>query len=93
MFISEDNNIIETTVTNFVGKSYTVTGTPSEPGLLPRALDGIFNSLDLQQQLSEHRVYPERFSELAYLTSPGMEREKQWKEHALDMVRLLGNLF
>lgn len=28
------------------GKTYTITGTPQEPGILPRTLDTIFNSLN-----------------------------------------------
>ena len=69
-----------------LGKSYTVTGTPTEPGLLPRALDVVFSSLDLQQQLSEVKVRPERFSELRYLKESEQEEAQLWKGHILDLV-------
>ena len=75
------------------GKSYTVTGTPTEPGLLPRALDVIFNSLDLQQQLSDVKVRPERFAELRYLQNREAEKEEQWKEDVLNKVSSLGQRY
>ena len=69
-----------------LGKSYTITGVPAEPGLLPRALDAIFNSINLQQQLSGVKVRPERFSEVRYIGGRDLEREQQWKENILNMV-------
>ena len=70
----------------FLGKSYTVTGSASEPGLLPRALDVIFNSLDLQQQLSEVKVHPERFSELRYLNEDEVAKKQERKDGILNAV-------
>lgn len=74
------------------GKSHTVTGTPTEPGLLPRALDVIFGSLDPQQQLSQVEVYPERFAELRYLKDSEVEREQQWKNNVLNLVSFFADL-
>ena len=68
------------------GKSYTVVGTPSEPGLLPRALDVIFSSLDLKQ-MEDVRLVPERFSELRRIRDDQEFEERQkWKERLLSMV-------
>jgi hypothetical protein len=49
-------------------------------------LDVIFNSLDLQQQLSGIKVRPERFSELRYLGEEDMAKEQQKKDVILNAV-------
>lgn len=71
-----------------IGKSYTVTGTSSDPGLLPRTLDAIFNSLDPQLHLSDMKILPQRFSEVCYLSDEEMEVEQQRKNHVMKLVRL-----
>ena len=63
-----------------------MTGTPTDPGILPRTLDVIFNSLDHQQQLSEVKVHPKLFSDLHYLSESEAEKEQQWKDNALNIV-------
>lgn len=58
----------------------------TEPGLLPRALDVIFSSLDVQHQLSDIKMHPERFSELRVLSDKELAEKEQWKDDVLNMV-------
>ena len=69
-----------------IGKTYTVTGTPSDPGILPRSLDVIFNSID-QQQLSSVSVKPKHFSELVHLSKEEASEMNTHRENILNMVR------
>lgn len=69
-----------------VGKTYTVTGTPMEPGILPRSLDLIFNSLS-PQQLSSLQLKPKNFSEVVYLTDHEVEKELAKKDNILNKAR------
>lgn len=69
-----------------VGKTYTVTGTPTEPGILPRSLDLIFNSIS-PQQLSSLQLRPKNFSDVAYITEEEMERELARKDDILNKAR------
>ena len=71
-----------------IGKTYTVTGTPSDPGILPRSLDVIFNSID-QQQLSSVSVKPKHFSELIHLSKEEASEMKTYRENILNMVSIL----
>ena len=71
-----------------IGKTYTVTGTPSDPGILPRSLDVIFNSID-QQQLSSVSVEPKHFSELVPLSKEEASEMNTHRENILNMVRTL----
>ena len=64
------------------GKTYTVTGTPTEPGILPRSLDLIFNSIS-PQQLSSVLLRPKNFSEATYLTEEETESERARKSDIL----------
>ena len=52
---------------------------------MPRALDTMFSSLDLQQQ-SEVKVHPKFFSELTYLSDREVEKHQKWKDDILAMV-------
>ena len=70
------------------GKTYTVTGTAEEPGLLPRSLDVIFNTID-EQQLSSVAIKPKNFSEVTYPSQQEQEAEQQRKEAMLAKVRRL----
>ena len=69
------------------GKTYTVTGTPSDPGILPRSLDVIFNSID-QHQLSRVSVKPKHFSEVSYLSKEEETEIATCKENILNMVSI-----
>jgi len=63
-----------------------VTGTPTEPGILPRSLDVIFNSID-QKQFSRITIKPKHFSSVEYLNSREQEKEEALKEEILRKVR------
>ena len=71
------------------GKTYTVTGPPSDPGILPRSLDVIFNSID-HQQLSSVSVKPKHFSEVVYLSKDEATEMESHKENTLNMVGEVG---
>ena len=71
-----------------VGKTYTVTGTATEPGILPRSLDLIFNSVS-PHQLSSLQLRPRYFSEAVYLTEEETEKEQAKKDEILSRVRTL----
>lgn len=72
-----------------IGKTYTVTGTPTEPGILPRSLDLIFNSIS-PQQLSSLQLKPKNFSGAVYLTEDEMTKELARKDNLLTKVRAEG---
>lgn len=85
------SNLCKTSVLLYMlcsGKTYTVTGTPSDPGILPRSLDVIFNSID-HHQLSTVSVKPKHFSEVAYLSKDEAAEMAAHKENTLNMVNFL----
>ena len=67
------------------GKTYTVTGTSAEPGILPRSLDLIFNSVS-PQQMSSLELRPKNFSEAVYLTEEEVASEVARRENTLNKV-------
>lgn len=71
-----------------IGKTYTVTGTSTEPGLLPRSLDVVFNTID-QRQFSSVAIRPKHFSDVAHLSERETEREQLKKEEILAKVRCI----
>ena len=68
------------------GKTYTVTGTPTNPGLLPRTLDVVFNSVQDQKLLTDVKFRPKHYSEVMYLNDDELEREQQLKDTILNKV-------
>ena len=70
---------------SFAGKTYTVTGTAEDPGLLPRSLDVIFNKLE-ERQLSSLAIKPKHFSEVLCLSQQEQEAERQRKQATLTKV-------
>ena len=62
-----------------------MTGTSTEPGILPRSLDVIFNSID-QKQFSSIAIKPKHFSSVEYLDSREQEREEALKEEIMGKV-------
>ena len=65
-----------------------MTGTSTEPGILPRSLDVIFNSID-QKQFSSITIKPKHFSSVEYLDSQEQERQEALKEEIIGKVRWL----
>lgn len=67
------------------GKSYTVTGKSSEPGVLPRTLDVIFNSIG-EHQFTSWDVKPKHYANAHYLTEAEKATEREIKEGLLNKV-------
>eukprot|EP00730_Choanoeca_flexa_P001956 TRINITY_DN10856_c0_g1_i2.p1 TRINITY_DN10856_c0_g1~~TRINITY_DN10856_c0_g1_i2.p1 ORF type:complete len:1307 (+),score=446.81 TRINITY_DN10856_c0_g1_i2:54-3923(+) len=66
------------------GKTYTVEGTAKQPGLLPRCLDVVFNSLN--GYLAEHcQVLPKWFTDTRRATEAELLKAQQIKKQCLDM--------
>ena len=66
-------------------------GTSTDPGLLPRTLDVIFNSVG-QNQFEDFQIKPKFHSEAEYLKDTEQEREKEIKQDLLKQVRMSHNL-
>ena len=62
-----------------------MTGTPSEPGILPRSLDLIFGSVS-PHQMSSLELRPKNFSEAVYLSEEESARELAVREGILNKV-------
>lgn len=62
-----------------------MTGTSEDPGLLPRSLDVIFNSLD-ERQLSSAAIKPKYFSDVTSLSQQEQEAEQERKQAILAKV-------
>lgn len=62
-----------------------MTGTSAEPGILPRSLDLIFNSVS-PQQMSSLELRPKNFSEAVYLTEEEVASEVARRENTLNKV-------
>lgn len=68
-----------------LGKTYTITGTSSDPGILPRSLDVIFNSVE-QRHFSSVDLKPRHFSDVVILSKEDGESERRRKEEILNKV-------
>ena len=66
-------------------------GTSTDPGLLPRTLDVIFNSVG-QNQFEDFQIKPKFHSEAEYLKDIEQEREKEIKQDLLKQVHMSHNL-
>ncbi|XP_076317117.1 uncharacterized protein LOC143229132 isoform X2 [Tachypleus tridentatus] len=64
------------------GKTYTMQGTPQEPGVIPRALDTLFNSIK-GRQIQGIPFKPHFFSEVVRLTPKEEKQEISHKENVL----------
>ena len=62
-----------------------MTGTLTAPGILPRSLDLIFNSVS-PQQMSSLELRPKNFSEAIYLTEEEAASELTRRESILNKV-------
>lgn len=68
------------------GKTYTVTGNPTNPGLLPRLLDVLFNSIQDGKLLTDVKFKPKHFSEVTYPSEQELASERALKESLLSRV-------
>ena len=67
------------------GKSYTITGKSAEPGILPRALDVIFNSIG-EHQVTSWEVKPQHYASARYLTDQEKTSEMRIRKTLLEKV-------
>ncbi len=69
------------------GKTHTVSGSPSDPGLLPRMLDVVFNSVQDGKLLTEVKFKPKHYSEVSYLDPEELVAERTTKKNILAKVQ------
>lgn len=69
-------------VTN-AGKTYTVTGIPEDTGVLPRALDVIFNSIE-NHAVQKPKVKPHCFSDVCTMSAADVTDMTLLKESIFD---------
>ncbi|XP_060078395.1 kinesin-like protein KIF20B [Ylistrum balloti] len=83
-FISGQNCLVFTYGVTSSGKTYTIQGEPSDAGVLPRALDVLFNSIS-GKQVDGMKLKPNMFTDVMKLSSVEEEAEKKFKEKTLKM--------
>ncbi|XP_033763361.1 LOW QUALITY PROTEIN: kinesin-like protein KIF20B [Pecten maximus] len=83
-FISGQNCLVFTYGVTSSGKTYTIQGQPSDAGVLPRALDVLFNSIN-GKQVEGMKLKPNMFTDVTKLSSAEEEAEKNFKEKTLKM--------
>ncbi|ELT87596.1 hypothetical protein CAPTEDRAFT_132084, partial [Capitella teleta] len=84
-FIDGQNCLLFTYGVTNSGKTYTVQGNPKEAGILPRALDVIFNSVG-NRQLSRASLKPHMFSDVLKINSALMAENEKVKESVLKLA-------
>ena len=84
-FIEGQNCLIFTYGVTNSGKTYTIQGTSTDGGILPRALDVIFNSIS-GQQWDSMIFRPEMFCNVSKLTKAEIEVEEKTKERVMRMA-------
>ncbi|EGD81236.1 hypothetical protein PTSG_11273 [Salpingoeca rosetta] len=78
------NCLMFTTGVTNSGKTYTIQGTPDEPGILPRAVDVIFNSIEPHLGVLEN-LRPTRFCEVKRITASEVDSLAQQKRDCLEL--------
>ncbi len=81
-----------TTIITFVcaiGKTHTVSGTPSNPGLLPRMLDVVFNSVQDGKLLTDVKFKPKHYCGVSYPSQKELTSESEIKAAILAKVNSL----
>ncbi|CAD5123711.1 DgyrCDS12031 [Dimorphilus gyrociliatus] len=84
-FLSGQNSLLFTYGVTNSGKTYTMQGEPKNPGVMPRSLDVIFNSIGTRQWLAT-TVKPFGFCSLVDLSKSEIEQEQKLKEDILKMA-------
>lgn len=84
-FFKGDNLLIFSYGVTNSGKTYTMQGTNSNPGLIPRTLDVLFDSLkdNLDTSKSIYHYKPDRFNEICSLNDTELNTELVYKETLL----------
>ncbi|KAK3583753.1 hypothetical protein CHS0354_022786 [Potamilus streckersoni] len=84
-FIDGQNCLVFSYGVTSSGKTYTIQGNPSDAGVLPRALDVLFNSIS-GKQWSHMNLKPTMFTDVIRLTEDEELREKKIKEKILRLI-------
>ncbi|ESO82312.1 hypothetical protein LOTGIDRAFT_134756 [Lottia gigantea] len=83
-FIDGQNCLVFTYGVTSSGKTYTIQGKQSDAGILPRALDVLFNSIN-NKQLYGITLKPKMFMDVSKLNTEEAEMEKKIKERIMKM--------
>ena len=85
-----DNLLIFSYGVTFSGKTYTMQGTNADPGLIPRTLDLLFDSLgaQLETQRAQYSYKPDKFNEMTSLTEAELTHELAHKEHIMRLSNI-----
>lgn len=86
-FRGENLLIFSYGVTNS-GKTYTMQGTNTNPGLIPRTLDVIFSAIkdNMETKKLIYRYKPDRFNEICALSDAELSQEMAYKETLLRLA-------
>lgn len=87
-FLNGQNSLVFSYGVTNSGKSYTVTGKSAEPGILPRALDVIFNSIG-DHQFHGWDLMPQYYADAHYLNEEEKVTEIENKKALLNKVNRL----
>ena len=86
-FLNGQNSLVFSYGVTNSGKSYTVTGKSAEPGILPRALDVIFNSIG-DHQFHGWDLMPRYYADAYYLSEKEKITEIENKKALLNKVNI-----
>ena len=84
-FIDGQNCLVFTYGVTSSGKTYTIQGKPKDAGILPRALDVLFNSIN-GKQWPNNILKPKMFMDVTRLSEEQSAEEAKIKERTLKMV-------
>ena len=84
-FMEGQNQLIFTYGASSSGKTYTIQGTNNDPGILPRALDVIFNSIGTQQMLSLD-LKPNCFNRVVQMKEKDVTKLEADKQEVLQLA-------
>ncbi|EDQ90372.1 uncharacterized protein MONBRDRAFT_24755 [Monosiga brevicollis MX1] len=79
-----NNGLLFATGVTSSGKTYTVLGSPESPGLLPRSLDVLFNSIG-QQLCERNDMKPQLYNKIRFMTREEVAEAATIKAQCLDL--------
>ncbi|XP_042204829.1 kinesin-like protein KIF20B [Homarus americanus] len=91
-FINGQNCLLFTYGATNSGKTYTVQGTPTDAGILPRTLDVLFNTVG-QHQYLKNDLKPKHFCGVMRLEDKDMQIEEERKENIFKIGTELNSTF
>ncbi|XP_063610584.1 kinesin-like protein KIF20B [Penaeus indicus] len=91
-FINGQNCLLFTYGATNSGKTFTVQGTPNDAGILPRALEVLFNTVG-EQQYEPNDLKPRYFCGVLRLEESDIRKEEEKKERIFKITSDLGSTF